>query len=608
MLPHAVAPRARRARLYAAGLGLVLLVACSTAALSSPVIRCAGPLPPGFTITNDLPASGPAAPGTAVPPYPSLPGWPAAVMGGASPPVAADLDPSYPGLEVALGTLSSGVNLYVFHADGTSMPGWPRDIGFFVASSPAIGDLDGDGDLEVVAGDFGTNAVWALHHDGTPVAGWPIPVAANVRSTAAIADLDPAFAGLEVVIGVQDGTVLALHHDGTPVSGWPVLAGNFVERCSPAVGDVDGDGDLEVFVGSWYDGNPGSTGGLYAFSANGTPLPGWPVLTAAHPSIVASPALADFDGDGDLEITVGTYETNGKIYVWHHTGAVMSGWPQTIPRAPASSSAMTSSPAVGDIDGDGDLEIVTGSYGQCGTVYAWHHTGVLVAGWPALVNAVIDGSSPVLGDVDGDGAVDIVVGSGSGFTPFGCTLGANSMAYAFDRHGVLLAGWPFDLGTVAVPSPALADLDVDGDLDIVFAFAQAIFAWDAPAPVDPLLLHWPYYSFDIAHTGVYQRPGSASIEGAPPAVISGVTVTPNPSAGAFQIAWSANTAEPIELAIFDAAGRLTRNLAPEGMTPGPQAIVWDGRNAAGKRVPAAVYFARLKAAREVRVLKLAVTR
>jgi hypothetical protein len=545
-----------------------------------------------------------------MPPYPALPGWPIVnILGGASPPVAADLDPGYPGLEVAVGTLSSGSNLYVFHADGTTMAGWPRSIGFFVASSPSIGDLDDDGDLEVVAGSFGSNSVWALHHDGTTVAGWPIAVGANVRSTAAIADLDPAFQGLEVVIGVQDGSVLALHHDGTAVPGWPVTAGNFVERCSPAVGDVDLDGDLEVFVGSWFDFGVGSTGGLYAFDADGTPLPGWPQLTMPATSVVASPALADLDGDDDLEIVTGTYETNAKVYVWHHTGELMTGWPQAIPRQPASSSGMTSSPAIGDLDNDGDLEIVTGSMGQCGIVYAWHHTGGLVTGWPVLVSPVVDGSSPVLGDVDGDGAADIVVGSGSGFTPLGCTLNEPSMAYAFDGQGMVLDGWPFTFaGPASVPSPALADVDQDADLDVIFAFANLLTVWDAPAAVDPLRLHWPFFGFDVAHAGVYRDPGTAGAAEAAPVPAGGVTVAPNPSAAAFRIAWANARSGWTELAIFDAAGRRTRDLTPGEAVERSQEVVWDGRDASGRKVPAAVYFARLMSARETRVIKLVVTR
>src|SRR5512140_158738 len=71
--------------------------------------------------------------GTIAPPrlsgFPNHPGWPVAVQGGASPPVCADLDPSYPGLEIVVGTLTSAANLYVFHQDGTLMAGYPVDLG-----------------------------------------------------------------------------------------------------------------------------------------------------------------------------------------------------------------------------------------------------------------------------------------------------------------------------------------------------------------------------------------------------------------------------------------------------------------------------------------------
>ena len=151
---HASPPRV-------AALALATLIACAVTASGSSVLPDPqGSLPPGFTLDDMV--KGASAPGvftgdgaasqSGMPPYPALPGWPIVnILGGASPPVAADLDPGYPGLEVAVGTLSSGNNLYVFHADGTTMAGWPRGIGFFVASSPSIGDLDDDGDLEVVA-------------------------------------------------------------------------------------------------------------------------------------------------------------------------------------------------------------------------------------------------------------------------------------------------------------------------------------------------------------------------------------------------------------------------------------------------------------------------
>src|SRR5262249_5821397 len=150
-------------------------------------------------------------------PYADLPGWPVSILGGSSPPTAAGVDPSYPGLEVAVGTPSSAGHLYFFHSHGTPVAGRPACIRIFFSPPPAIADPDGVGALDISAGDFAGNRVWAVRADGTPMPGWPISVGGNVRSTASVADLDPSYPGLEVVIGVQDGTVQAWHADGTNV-------------------------------------------------------------------------------------------------------------------------------------------------------------------------------------------------------------------------------------------------------------------------------------------------------------------------------------------------------------------------------------------------------
>ncbi len=542
-------------------------------------------IPPGYVMHDPMLQPSPSGPIGAEQrlAFPNHPGWPVSVQGGASPPVCADFDPQAPGLEVAVGTLTSGPNLYIYHQDGTLVSGFPKNFGFWIAASPSVADLDGDGDPELVVCDFGTNRVFAIHADGTPLPGWPITVGANVRSTAALADLDPGTPGIEIIVGVQNGTVQAWHVDGTPVAGWPVTAGNFVERCSPAVGDVNGDGFLEVFVGSWYDYNQGSTGGVYGFDHTGAPLPGWPKLTATHTSVVASPVLADVDGDGSKEIVAATYETNAKVCVWRSDGTDVPGWPVTVPRGASSTSAMTSSPALGDIDGDGGLEIVNGTCGQCGTVYAWKRDGTVVPGWPFFTNAVVDGSSPALGDVDGDGQIEIVVGSGSGFTPYGCASGAISKAYVLRADGTVLPGWPLDLGTATPPYPAIADPDQDGNVEIVMAFSQTVFVWDAPGAFQASLVPWPYYHLGIDHTGDFgpgDPAGAEETTASIPRVF--LRAAPNPWSGPGSMRVEGAPAGAV-ITICDPAGRVVRTLSGRA---------WDGRDAQGVPVHAGVYLLR----------------
>ncbi|MBI5183253.1 MAG: VCBS repeat-containing protein, partial [Nitrospinae bacterium] len=130
-------------------------------------------------------------------------------------------------------------------------------------------------------------------------------------------------------------------------------------------------------------------------------------------SVVSSPAIYDIDGDGYMEIVVGS--TDSKVYAWNHDGRLVSGWPQT------TDGPVYSSPALGDINGDGDLEIIIGAGNK---IYAWNHDGTLVSGWPWLTPAPVI-SSPSLGDIDGDGDLEIIgrIEDGSVFALYNTSSG-----------------------------------------------------------------------------------------------------------------------------------------------------------------------------------------
>ncbi|UCH36211.1 MAG: VCBS repeat-containing protein, partial [Armatimonadota bacterium] len=381
-------------------------------------------------------------------------------------PALADLDGDGD-LEVVVG--SDDGYVYAWHHDGTAVAGWPQTTGGQVGTSTAVGDLEGDGSLELLVG-CRDMYVYAWHGDGIPVPGWPQKTGAQVDSSPALGDLD-GDGDLEVVVGSMDGDVYAWHPDGTPVTGWPRSTADGVQS-SPALGDLDGDGDLEVVVGSW-------DGYVYAWHGDGTPVAGWPESTGD--TVMSSPALGDLDGDGYLEVVVGSLDHN--IYAWHGDGMSVAGWPQV------ADSVVSSSPALGDLDGDGDLEVVVGSSDF--SVYAWHHDGTPVGGWPRSTAWSVR-SSPALGDLDGDGYLEVVVGS------------EDNNVYAWHGDGTAVAGWPQSTGYWVISSPTLGDLDGDGDLEVVVgSLDNSVYAWTCEVPTtDPL--PWPMFHHDMRRTGCYR--------------------------------------------------------------------------------------------------------
>lgn len=317
-----------------------------------------------------------------------VPGWPVHLRppsnnGGIN---VADLDgDSRPEVVV-----SHGNSLSVLEPDGSPRPGWPVAFDTVLHESAALGDLNGDGTLEIVVVEQ-EGTVHVLDAGGRARSGWPRLVG-DGRTLAAplLVDLDGG--GLDVVVAVYGRSGLfAFHADGSPVAGWPAAGASYIGRAiatsdldgdgrpeiialtyfgevlvvdargrirvhtpplfefalsSPAVGDLDGDGRPEIVVGGDYGTDRGA---LYAFTADGTVLPGWPVRTGAW--VRTSPALVDFDGDGALEVVAGSLD--GWLHALRADGRPVPGWPYFLGHIPSDNLAL------GDMDGDGALDIVT---------------------------------------------------------------------------------------------------------------------------------------------------------------------------------------------------------------------------------------------------------
>ena len=384
--------------------------------------------------------------------------------------------------------------LYVFH-DEDAWPGTPLMMAGGVTAAPRLADLDGDGAEEIVVA-TGDGALHALRKDFSELAGWP------VRTTPLPLHLSSA----------------AFSSGALPGEAFAAASG------APAVGDLNHDGKPEVVAGD-------ASGRIYAWDSRGNLLPGFPVRSnplysiperadwwtegalppewqafrlvpdAVHRldcgnrldrGLVGGPVLANLDasGDGSLEIIAASLD--GHVYAWRIDGAPLRGWPVKLadPGASAGLDPLThvvrlhdqvnysmeagtgilTAPAVADLDGDGDLEVVCGS----GEFYAEENgTGATVSPQTSALFSQLPILAPLLQGKEGDlfrpgtGRVYALHGDGAAH---GLEPGAQAAAGEVPCNAYI-TGWPVRpalarpsaAGGTAVETGSLPIADVDGD-------------------------------------------------------------------------------------------------------------------------------------------------
>lgn len=258
----------------------------------------------------------------------------------------------------------------------------------------------------------------------------------------------------------EDGTIRVLPVDGTveltpttksgttpQLEGFPkgYLANpNFKNFRNVTLADLDGDGADEIITGI--------DNQLYAISATGVL---WKHTIIGHATF--PPSVADVDGDGDLEIALvawGVNPTKGNLYLVDHTGNDVAGWPIDF-----GANVLVNAPTLSDVDDDGQMEILVGERrNSLGVVHLFDNTGGLWStDWPVMLDAT-PAVTPSVGDVDGDGEKEIVIFS-------------TRSEYVLRLDGSVADGWPINLVDKkhSYQSPILVDLNADEKLDIVGA-------------------------------------------------------------------------------------------------------------------------------------------
>jgi M6 family metalloprotease-like protein len=498
-------------------------------------------------------------------------------------------------------------------------------------SSLVYADVNNDGNIEIFAssGEF----IYAWRPSGDKL----IPNSDVVRifelngdttylPLAIFAESDSAFFGppslgdlngddtLEVVAATVDGRVYAWHpydlnKDGRAdlLNGFPVWLEDKISMTPVIPGLESGEEKVPIIAGA-------ENGFLFMFNHLGEEIIGYrlfeKVVGSANPggfdfgfvvteneksghiwnpvpqrskeifsTNCSPPILGDINRDGDSEVIV--TGGDGRIYAWDSNLNPLPGFP-----VETNMNMVRANPILGDLDKDGYLEIMVAYQNK---IFAYNFNGTLVSNFPITVShpgGSVDliNSSPILGDVDGDGYPDIIVGT------------KDKQILAYNKDGKIVDGFPLSVGGAVTSSPILLNLDKDVNAELLVTSDDGfIYAWDLPGEYKPETSLWTQFGYDCGHTNYFPKDNLPPM---PPVVGELLPQSlaynyPNPAKDETKIRYYLKENAEVNIRIYDLSGMLVDEFSGPGEGQTDNECLWNS-----SKFASGVYLCRVEAKSE----------
>ena len=421
-------------------------------------------------------------------------------------------------------------------------------------------DVDGDGDNDIVAGDFGPDGQIIWYENQIMSEPWPAHTVASA----------PGCYDLHTVDIDQDGDIDILsanwwtnnelnlwENDGTGNS-WTrhKICNDIGQATSVCTGDIDGDGNLDVIAtGIWDDAR-------VSWFENPDPIPGTWIEHVLQNNFYGGQAVheLDFDGDGDVDILgaagnrtpppPGLYE----LFLWESIDGTGDNWR----RHSLDSGSWYEYVEVADIDGDDTLDVI--SFASVGKIIEWYRLEYADSG--LLVSSILDVLKyPDWQEIQWEDTV-----------PAGCSL----------TFQVKTSNNPDDMGQWSdfIEEPG----SLDGYIDSTHRYIQYMVRMEGsgqrfftPPGLDSVTFFWEWL-------GIEEESGSNETCIFP--------VFPNPASGSVVVRFRLAESGPVTVSIYDLAGRL-RALPVDGeMDPGTHEVEVSG-------LPSGSYYVRMTAGNDI---------